>query len=137
MTRLLVKPLQSFLCLCSLICQTHSFSLRNIKRQKRKSRGFHTTGHLGIQETDFLKPFKNKAECHKLVFLIRSLKDVVRYEGFYQKSLKIFIPLPVYRYKDLCKSVFVAALFIIKKKSETLEYSTEDWLNKLYIPVSD
>lgn len=48
MTRLLVKPLQSFLCLCSLICQTHSFSLRNIKRQKRKSRGFHTTGHLGI-----------------------------------------------------------------------------------------
>lgn len=29
--------------------------------QKRNSRDFHTTGHLGKWKTDFLKPFKNKA----------------------------------------------------------------------------
>lgn len=40
-------------------------------------------------------------------------------------------------HKDLYKSVFVAALFIIRKKKQEHKYSTEEWLNKLYIHVSD
>lgn len=90
-------------------------------------------------KTAFLKPFKNEP-----VSAITSIFNKVRFDSLNQKSLKCSYLLmqqttPRYLFRrlviGLCKGVCATALFIIKI-SETLKYSTEGWLNKLYIHVS-